>query len=250
MPFYITSFTFNYDYDRTKLEYAETLSGVITTGVDYATAGSVSWYSNQPIADVTDYLFTLVFKIKAEVTGLAEIEGTFAEASDSAFNLTTDITLGGVSVDVTGFAPGAEAEIVIVPEVVGREVKVPVVLNVLPTDLSDLASIVVEYSYNEEDLKLVGVEVGIVNAVINEDGNGPTDTPGSGDQSNDQHDLDHPFGILQRFHPHFHLFSNAKAAEFPHGKKRFQAHQKCPDHAQIQDDGGDHGSDKDNKRNC
>lgn len=166
----LTSFTFNYDYDKTKLEYVETLSGVIEAGVDYASAGSVSWYSNQPVADVTDYLFTLVFKIKAEVTGLAQIEGTFAEASDSAFNLTTDITLSGVSVDVTGHAPGAEAEIVATPEVVGREVKVPVVLNVLPTDLSDLASIVIEYSYNEDDLKLVGIEGGLVDAVINEDG--------------------------------------------------------------------------------
>lgn len=166
----ITSFTFNYDYDKTKLEYAETLSGVITTGVDYATAGSVSWYSNQPITNVEDYLFTLVFKVKAGATGLAEIVGTFAEASDSSYNLTTDITLSNVFADVTDFAPDEEAEIVIQPEVAGKEVKVPVVLNVLPTDLSDLASITVEYSYDEESLKLVGIEGGLVDAVINEDG--------------------------------------------------------------------------------
>ena len=166
----ITSFTFNYDYDRTKLEYVETLSGVIETGINYASAGTVSWYSNEAVTDVTDYLFTLVFKVKSGVTGLAEIKGTSIEVSDSAYALTTDVTLSGVFVDVTGHASAEEAEIVIQPEVVGKEVKVPVVLNVLPTDLSDLASITVEYSYDEESLKLVGIEGGLVDAVINEDG--------------------------------------------------------------------------------
>ena len=166
----ITSFTFNYDYDRTKLEYVETLSGVIETGINYASAGTVSWYSNEAVTDVTDYLFTLVFKVKSGVTGLAEIKGTSIEVSDSAYALTTDVTLSGVFVDVTGHASAEEAEIVIQPEVVGKEVKVPVVLNVLPTDLSDLASITVEYSYDEESLRLVGIEGGLVDAVINEDG--------------------------------------------------------------------------------
>ena len=166
----LTSFTFKYDYDKTKLEYVETLSGVIKAGVDYASAGSVSWFSDEAVADVTDYLFTLVFKVKAGVSGLADIAGTSAEASDSAYNLTTDITLGGITLDITEYAPEAEAEIVITPEVTGMEVKVPVSLNKLPSDLSDLSSLVIEYSYNKDELSLVGIQGGAISAEIAEDG--------------------------------------------------------------------------------
>ncbi|MBQ7901515.1 MAG: hypothetical protein IJ365_06085, partial [Clostridia bacterium] len=158
----IASFTMEYSYDNTKLEYVGTVSGAFDIAEGSSEKSTISWFADDGVAvtDVSAPLFSLKFAIKDGAEGETEIAIDFVEITDHN-NVSKQVEVENkvitlpkyTSVPVVTFGPAV---------INGTKVSVPVTLDKIPNGFSNIASFTMEYEFSRDLLTFVGVESGVL----------------------------------------------------------------------------------------
>ena len=151
----LASIDIEYSFDKTMLEYVNT---VVNLDGAIGTEGNFVWNGATPLTTLPEggLLFTVTFNVLDGAKGTTDIKYTFVELLASDFNESEAFSKLDGNVQ---FAAVLE----FVAQRNGNVVTVDAILDRIPDDIKDLASIDIEYSFDKTMLEYV-------NTVVNLDG--------------------------------------------------------------------------------